>query len=726
MRVVLSLLGLAVIAGCAPDLEREPPPLPMTLDELAVDVDSASRGFFLSDRTGGFVTGTISAGAPTVELSWGAWGTEILHSLALREEPSGKALEVAGGRILPSHARIRFAGGTELEIEPLETAREDVHALLLVATTGSNALVPQFVTPPGFRAPQSLAGQGGLFWRGERGTLVLYGDVSREEGAPGLLLPGTGVRRFLLCYSAGNRGAEATARELFAHMDSLREARHERLVALLNRGLLRTSDVLLTRAANWFKLSLDALVLEGRDTMIVGSVPWDGSFDLRAAAQSLTGLELATAGRGIAPSILRSAARWQDTVRSSPTFGRLPVEVSASGPRYGAADVTAWLIREEYEHVARSADTVLVHLLYPVAKRSIEGTRSHDVDSRGLLRHGPGETWVSASGGAPRGRADRAIEVQTLWYYEQMIGSFLAAFLGHSETSNAWAASAETTQVAVTELFMDTTSMRMIDHLRPDGTPSADVTPNGLFAFELTPSELFRQETIESLVGSLVSPYGVSARVGGPVWPWLTGQIVYVLTRYDHQNTSYRITDWMMRSAMERDMVGVLPERYVAATAAAEARPDGRPVCGPGMGEFLRALYQDYFGIGIDALSRQITLMPKLPSEITEVDATVEVGSSLVRVRYEVGPTTSRVILTRSGGEQELKVGFIWMLPDGDAWRGSAALANDGELRLIFSADDAVAYRNGAEEEIAGKWKLQNFSRRGELSGLRLAGASSP
>jgi hypothetical protein len=225
MRVVLSLLGLAVIAGCAPDLEREPPPLPMTLDELAVDVDSASRGFFLSDRTGGFVTGTISAGAPTVELSWGAWGTEILHSLALREEPSGKALEVAGGRILPSHARIRFAGGTELEIEPLETAREDVHALLLVATTGSNALVPQFVTPPGFRAPQSLAGQGGLFWRGERGTLVLYGDVSREEGAPGLLLPGTGVRRFLLCYSAGNRGAEATARELFAHMDSLRETR---------------------------------------------------------------------------------------------------------------------------------------------------------------------------------------------------------------------------------------------------------------------------------------------------------------------------------------------------------------------------------------------------------------------------------------------------------------------------------------------------------------------
>jgi len=172
--------------------------------------------------------------------------------------------------------------------------------------------------------------------------------------------------------------------------------------------------------------------------------------------------------------------------------------------------------------------------------------------------------------------------------------------------------------------------------------------------------------------------------------------------------------------------VGVLPERYVAASPGAEPRPDGPAVSGPGMGEFLRALYQDYLGIGIDALSRQISLMPKLPSGITEVDATVEVGSSLVRVRYEVGPARSRVILTRSSGEQELKVGFIWMLPDGDAWRGSATLVKDGELRLIFSADDAVAYRNGEEEEIAGKWKLQDFSRRGELSGLRLAGASSP
>ena len=65
----------------------------------------------------------------------------------------------------------------------------------------------------------------------------------------------------------------------------------------------------------------------------------------------------------------------------------------------------------------------------------------------------------------------------------------------------------------------------MVDHLRPDGTPSTEVTANGLFAFELTPSELFRQDMLEALVGELVSSRGVSARRGGPAWPWLGGQI---------------------------------------------------------------------------------------------------------------------------------------------------------------------------------------------------------
>ena len=144
------------------------------------------------------------------------------------------------------------------------------------------------------------------------------------------------------------------------------------------------------------------------------------------------------------------------------------------------------------------------------------------------------------------------------------------------------------------------------------------------------------------------------------------------------------------------------------------------------MGEFLRALYQDYLGIEIDALSRQITLLPKLPSHITDVDATVQVGSSLVRIRYEVRPEVSRVVLSRSGGDQDLKVGFIWILPDGNAWRGGSTLSGDGMLRLIFTPDDAIAYRDGTESEIAGKWKLEGFSRRGELSGLRFADPSAP
>ena len=722
MRALLLILGSVLFAGCAPEMERPAPPSPVSLEELAVQVEGAPRGFFLSDRVGGFMTGSIRPGALALDLSWGAQGGEILRGLSLATGPSLEARAVTGGRILPSHLQCSFAGGSELEVEPLENTA-GVHALALVVKTGSEAIVPRFPPPPALGRPRPLSANDGLLWSGKAGALVLVGGAPLENGR--LVLAPDGVHQLLLCYAPEARQAEAAARELFDKTEALREARHERLAALLERGMLRLSDSLLTSAANWFKLSLDALIVEGEDTMLAPGAPWDGTYDLRAAAQSLTGLEIATAGRDVAPAMLRAAARYQDTLSSSPTYGRLPARITPAGPRYDAADVTAWLIREQYEHIARSADTALVHELYPVALRSIEGAQRR-VDRWGLVRHEPSETWYSNAEQASGGRGDRAIEVQTLWYYEQMIGSFLAAFTAQSENSSRWAAAGETTQVAITELFMDTTDMRIVDHLSPDGTPSKEVTANGLFAFELTPSELFRQEMLEALVGELVTSRGISVRRGEATWPWLSGQIVYVLTRYDQQDESYRLTDWVVRRALERDMVGVLPETYLPMPDSGEGIPGGMPVYGPSMGEFLRALYQDYLGIEVDALSQQITLMPKLPSHITDVDATVQVGRSLVRIRYEVRPEASRVILSRIGGEQDLKVGFIWLLRDGNAWRGGSVLSPDGVLRLIFTPEDAIAYRDGSEAELAGKWKLEGFSRRGELSGLRFADASAP
>jgi len=718
MHRLLLLLILAVLAGCGTEPQREGPPAPLRLEELAVPVDSLARSFFLSDRSGGFLTGSVERGAATLHLSWGVEGVELLQGLTLEGERSREPRTVTGGEILPSHARWTLGGDAELEIEPVETGIEGVHALLLRVAVGGESLILQTRAHASLGAPSPLPGGGGLSWRG---TLVLYAGEGLTLSHSLPVLAAGARHTILFCYSAHAGHAQASVGDLYARGQELHEARHARLTALLNGGLFRTSDSVLTRAVNWFKLSLDALVVAGRDTMIAPGAPWDGAFDVRAASQSMTGLELAAATREIAPALLRTAAHWQDTNTTSATYGRLPLRMIRGRAEYGAADVSAWFLREQYEHIARSADTILVHRLYPLARRSIEGIRARSLDRRGLLRHGAGETWQKNAS-----RADRAIEVETLWYYEQMIGSFLAAFLGHSETSNRWAAAAETTQVAITELFMDTTSMQMVDHLRPDGSASTELTPNGLLAFELTPSELFRQKTIESLVGALVSSHGVSVRVGGAIWPWLAGQISYVLTRYDHQALSYRIHQWMMHAALERDMVGVLPEYYLPKTPAGQVRASGLPAYGPSMGEFVRAMYQDYLGFSIDALSRQLTLNPKLPPSLTETDVTILVGSSQVRVRYEIEPTSSRAILVRSGGHRELKVGFIWTLPDGNAWRGSAMIGEEGELRLVFSADDVLAYRDGQEVEIAGKWKLQNFSRRGELIGLRLADASSP
>jgi len=90
-------------------------------------------------------------------------------------------------------------------------------------------------------------------------------------------------------------------------------------------------------------------------------------------------------------------------------------------------------------------------------------------------------------------------------------------------------------------------------------------------------------------------------------------------------------------------------------------------------------------------------------------------------VRYEIGEAISRVALEQSGGEKKINVNFIWPIKNGDAWRGSIKLPEEGVLRLVFSAEDAGAFHGDEDLAITGKWKLRGFSRRNDFTDLRLA-----
>ncbi|MGB6033263.1 MAG: hypothetical protein WBH55_10545, partial [Bacteroidota bacterium] len=171
-----------------------------------------------------------------------------------------------------------------------------------------------------------------------------------------------------------------------------------------------------------------------------------------------------------------------------------------------------------------------------------------------------------------------------------------------------------------------------------------------------------------------------------------------------------------------------LPEMFEVLARPGEEHPvaAGLRSFAPATAEFIRSFYQDYLGITTDGISQALVISPKLPSHLEYVDCTVFVGASPVHVRYQVGEAISRVALEQSGGKEKISVNFIWPMKSGDAWRGSIKLPEEGVLRLVFSAEDAVAFHGDEGVAITGKWNLRGFSRRNEFTDLRLAAPPVP
>jgi hypothetical protein len=516
-------------------------------------------------------------------------------------------------------------------------------------------------------------------------------------------------------------------------------ARERRLNAVLNRAYFGTSDPSLTKAVRWFQLSLDALIVAAPDTTAIAGIPWDGAIDGRALAQSMGGLDFALLDYPMVASLARGLSGWQDTVAQRRTFGRIADRVQEGRASYGGADVAPWFIRETYDHVARSGDTALLRTLYPVIRRSVEGIRQFHVDPYNLMVHGDGETWMNSrsSDGTPLApRGNRAAEMQLLWYFEQLIGSYAATFLGDGRIAEVWAADADSTASSFNRLFLDTVSYRVYDHLRPDGQPSVELRPNTLLCLELIGSELVQQTMLKRLIGTLVFPHGVGsldpadARFrasdaglhNGPVWTWLTGPVVYALTRYDRQDVAYTVTSTLIHHSLDRDLAGTIPEAFAASRGDGPgALVAGRRASLHGMSEVVRSIYQDFLGIRIDVPSNVLSLQPRLPDHLRDVDVTIRFGNEPVWLLYRMGEEQSELFVTRQGGEREIVLNVLWTMPTGDAWRGSMRVPPKETTRVTFTKDDMTVRKGADPADVTGQWNIRSFSRAKEFGDVLLA-----
>ena len=713
--LLISFVCLSLFAGCSRDERRRMDRAPIRIDDLAIPVSGEARSYMQSDRAGAFLTGVV--GGSDDGDSWSVGGVEVLDDV--RVEWAGEILSsdrLDSARILPFETTRYYRGGISLGVSVLEAAGDaDAHAFLVRAALPR----PGKVTLHAFPAAGSAGSGTGHLWvrqlAGGETLLVTAGDdcsVTHD----GVSVDGTGKAAFLLC-TVGPGADRGIASLLYARADSLLAARRMRMESILNRSYFNTSDDSLDCAVHWMMLALDGLMVDRRDTFAVAGLPWDGSIDVRDNAQSIAGLGLATGDYPRTAAILRSLSRYQDTLSRSATYGRLPARIVNDRPTYDGADVTPWFVRELYDQVVNTDDTTLLRALYPLITKSIDGTLRTHVDRFNLLVHGPRETWMK---GVARG--NRAVEIQVSWYFQQLIGRFAASYFGDTVASRRWEDLPEKTARNFTLLFTDSAAHTLADHLDADGTRSTEIRPNGVMCLEMLDEEALRHGVTRTAVAGLLSPEGVRTLApsdprfarspgapgwesNGPVWTWLAGPLSYALTRYDRQDVSYPLMRRMAGLALGSGMAGTLPARF-------DPSPGGGKASLTGMSEFIRSIYQDYFGVRVDMAAGTFVLQPRLPASLPVVQFTVFAGSSPIEVEYSRNRENTRVHLNAPVLPKEMKVNLLWMMENGDAWRGSFRLRGGVPVAIVLGDDDAVIYQGESRGELEGKRKLKNFSQR--------------
>lgn len=747
-KCIFAFLFPIMVAGCRheeasmPDVRRA-----LVLDSLGIAVNEGQREYMLSDKGGGFVIGCL--GCTDERLTWSAGGIDVLNGLALNS--NGNMLKSASAlsrTIYPNEVLVKHASGEHVTITMLDHASlpDGISALVVDVRAGLRKDISLEINPAPGITVQTLrpSGKPAVGGRNERTLLVYAGpDATRTNSAVSVHDNETAVF-LLLCPPTDS----VTTVRLFSRISELRQEKKERMQRALNRSYFTTNDASLDKAIHWTKLFLDGLIVESSDTFAVAGLPWDGSINCRDNAQSITGMGLATGEYETNASIIRSLVRYQDSRPASTTFGRIPARVRNNSPEYGSADVTPSLIRNMYEHVKHANDTSLVRALYPVVMRATEGTLKGHTDAFNFLVHGNGDTWMNAMEGRnpfpPRG--NRAAEVQHLWYFQQLVTAYMSAYTGERDIAARFLQLAGVTSDNFNKVFIDTTRNLIYDHLSPEGAGVADPRPNPMMCLEIITHESVQQNMLRTIVGTMVYPYGVGtlaltdtrftafsdsggfyasgeAMYNGPVWTWLTGQLVYALTRYDRQDIGYMLTESLIKRILYHDLAGALPAMLepLVRTAESSPRSAGSHTSLVGMAEFLRSVYQDYLGILIDATANRIDLQPKLPDHLHKVDFTVYAGDHPLHGQYLRGTDVSRIVLNAPDIDTTMNMSFLWMLDDGDAWRGSCKIPPRTDVTVVITKDGVLLYYNQEEATLQSSRKLVGFSRRGEFEGLTFA-----
>ena len=356
-------------------------------------------------------------------------------------------------------------------------------------------------------------------------------------------------------------------------------------------------------------------------------------------------------------------AKFQNTDLDSKYYGRIPNRAQPTGIIYNTTDGTPRFVMEIMDYLRYSGDTAIISEIFPIIKRSIEGSLKFWVDDKGYLTHEDADTWMDAKreDGHPYSpRGNRANDIQSLWYQQLMASAWMAAFIGEGELELQWMELAEKVKKNFNSDFFSENEDYIADRLFPDGACDFKLRPNQLYAFELVDDD-FKKATIAKKVWeNLAYPWGVAslsqynadfhpyhenwafyhkdeAYHNGTVWLWNNGMAMQRLLEVGQTELAYALFKNINKQALQEGAVGSLAENSDALPlpGAQKIRLTGAFLQAWSNAEHLRIWYQYFLGFRPDLVNNVIHLEPKLPEEVTFINTKIYAGDFTVDFSFE-------------------------------------------------------------------------------------------
>ncbi len=324
----------------------------------------------------------------------------------------------------------------------------------------------------------------------------------------------------------------------------------------------------LARAADSFVVSRERGG-QALSTVIAG-YPWFADWG-RDTFIALPGLMLTTGRHEEAGRTLRAFA---DALRD----GLVPNRFDDYDPtlaHYNTVDGSMWFVNaalayfDAVKEAGESAEPWLLDAVRAVVDAHLSGTAAQDHGGRpipiavgddGLIVAGDDHTqltWMDAACGGEvfTPRPGRCVEINALWY-SALTGLAQRIADLDPQASQAYAKQAQRVAAGFQAAFEGGPGGGLIDHVRPDGTPSTELRPNQIIACALERSPLSdaaRAGAVAAVREHLLTPVGLrtlapgdgayrphyggdqmsrdSAYHQGTVWPWPLGSYAEAVLR---------------------------------------------------------------------------------------------------------------------------------------------------------------------------------------------------